>query len=156
MHLSVEWWIYLFRMKVATFPSSTMIFVLFPFCLSASLSTCCNLFTSVQLMIEPVPQNPVKGESILLLVHNLPKDLRTFSWYKSFYSTQSFKIAEYRGAMNSITWGPAYSRREIVYINGSLLLQDVTEKDAGFYTLQTLNRDFKTENTHIQFHVYSK
>ncbi|XP_057617359.1 pregnancy-specific glycoprotein 22-like isoform X2 [Chionomys nivalis] len=122
--------------------------------LDTSLSTCCNLFTSVQLMIEPVPQNPVKGESILLLVHNLPKDLRTFSWYKSFYSTQSFKIAEYRRAMNSITWGPAYSRREIVYINGSLLLQDVTEKDAGFYTLQTLNRDFKTENTHIQFHVY--
>ncbi|XP_041510100.1 carcinoembryonic antigen-related cell adhesion molecule 3-like isoform X1 [Microtus oregoni] len=123
--------------------------------LDTSLSTCCNLFTSVQLMVEPVPQNPVKGESILLLVHNLPKDLQTFSWYKSFYSTQSFKIAEYRGAMNSITWGPAYSRREIVYINGSLLLQDVTEKDAGFYTLQTLNRDFKTENTHIQFHVYN-
>lgn len=107
-------------------------------------------------MIEQVPRNPVKGESILLLVHNLPKDLRTFSWYKSLYSTQSFKIAEYRRAMSSITWGPAYSSRAIVYINGSLLLQNVTEKDAGFYTLQTLNRDFKTENTHIQFRVYSK
>ncbi|CAO2626849.1 Pregnancy-specific glycoprotein 22 [Lemmus lemmus] len=118
------------------------------------LSTCCNLFTSDQLMIDPVPRNPVKGESILLLVHNLPKDLRTFSWYKSLYSTHSFKIAEYRIAMNSITQGPAYSRRAVMYINGSLLLQDVTEKDAGFYTLQTLNRDFKTENTHIQFRVY--
>ncbi|CAO2626841.1 Carcinoembryonic antigen-related cell adhesion molecule 3 [Lemmus lemmus] len=119
------------------------------------LSTCCNLFTSDQLMIDPVPRNPVKGESILLLVHNLPKDLRTFSWYKSLYSTHSFKIAEYRIAMNSITQGPAYSRRAVMYINGSLLLQDVTEKDAGFYTLQTLNRDFKTENTHIQFRVYN-
>ncbi|CAO2626844.1 Pregnancy-specific glycoprotein 22 [Lemmus lemmus] len=122
--------------------------------LDTFLSTCCNLFTSDQLMIDPVPRNPVKGESILLLVHNLPKDLRTFSWYKSLYSTHSFKIAEYRIAMNSITQGPAYSRRAVMYINGSLLLQDVTEKDAGFYTLQTLNRDFKTENTHIQFRVY--
>ncbi|XP_035305239.1 carcinoembryonic antigen-related cell adhesion molecule 3-like isoform X2 [Cricetulus griseus] len=120
-----------------------------------SHSVCCNSLTSVQLMIEPVPQNAVKGDSVLFLVHNLPEDLQGFTWYKSVYSTQSSKIAEYSRVTNYITQGPAYSGRAVVYANGSLLLQDVMERDAGFYTLQTLNRDFKTENAHVQLNVYT-
>ncbi|MEJ1289119.1 hypothetical protein NN561_020157 [Cricetulus griseus] len=121
--------------------------------IDTSLSVYCN---SDQLTIEPVPQNVVKGDSVLLLVHNLPEDLRDFTWYKSVHSTQSSKIAEYNTAMNYITHGPAYSKRAVVYANGSLLLQDVMERDAGFYTLQTLNRDYKIEKAHVQLHVYSK
>ncbi|XP_028712012.1 LOW QUALITY PROTEIN: carcinoembryonic antigen-related cell adhesion molecule 3-like [Peromyscus leucopus] len=113
-----------------------------------SLSTCCN-----PLMIEPVPWNAAVGESVLFLVHNLPEDVRTFSWYKGVSSFQMFKMAEYNRTMNSITPGPAHSRRAMVCTNGSLLLQDVTEEDAGFYTLQTLNRNLKTETTHVQLHV---
>ncbi|XP_026633780.1 pregnancy-specific glycoprotein 22-like [Microtus ochrogaster] len=113
-----------------------------------SHSTCCK-----RLMIEPVPRNAAKGESVLLLVHNLPEDMRTFSWYKGVLSIQIFKMAEYKRAMNSITWGPAHSRREMVYTNGSLLLQDVTEEDAGLYTLETMNRDLKIEMTHVQLRV---
>ncbi|XP_057618097.1 carcinoembryonic antigen-related cell adhesion molecule 3-like [Chionomys nivalis] len=113
-----------------------------------SHSTCCKL-----LMIEPVPRNAAKGENVLLLVHNLPEDVRTFSWYKGVLSIQIFKMAEYNRAMNSITWGPAHSRRAMVYTNGSLLLQDVTEEDAGLYTLETINRDWKIEMTHVQLHV---
>ncbi|XP_051063295.1 carcinoembryonic antigen-related cell adhesion molecule 3 [Phodopus roborovskii] len=120
-----------------------------------SLSVCCNPLTSVQVMIEPVPESPVRGESVLLLVHNLPEDLRAFVWYKSAYSTETSKIAVYSRAMNYITRGPAYSRRARVYTNGSLLLQDVMERDSGFYTLETLNRDFKVEKTHVQLHVYT-
>ncbi|CAH7392815.1 LOC102557319 [Phodopus roborovskii] len=122
--------------------------------LDTSLSVCCNPLTSVQVMIEPVPESPVRGESVLLLVHNLPEDLRAFVWYKSAYSTETSKIAVYSRAMNYITRGPAYSRRARVYTNGSLLLQDVMERDSGFYTLETLNRDFKVEKTHVQLHVY--
>ncbi|XP_036032660.1 carcinoembryonic antigen-related cell adhesion molecule 3-like [Onychomys torridus] len=121
--------------------------------LDTSLSACCNDVTSPQLTIEQVPRVAAKGESVLFLVHNLPEDLHTFSWYKSKYSIRNFKIAAYSRAMNYITQGPAHSRRTMVYTNGSLLLQDVTEKDAGFYTLQTVNRDFKTEKTHVELHV---
>ncbi|KAL6083056.1 hypothetical protein STEG23_027532, partial [Scotinomys teguina] len=112
------------------------------------LSTCCNPLT-----IEPVPQNAAEGESVLFLVHNLPEDVRTFSWYKGVSSFQIFKMAEYNRSVNSIIPGPVHSRRAMVYANGSLLLQDVIEEDAGFYTLETLNRDLKIETTHVQFHV---
>uniref|UniRef100_A0A8C2LLA5 Ig-like domain-containing protein n=1 Tax=Cricetulus griseus TaxID=10029 RepID=A0A8C2LLA5_CRIGR len=122
--------------------------------LDTSLSVCCNSLTSVQLMIEPVPQNAVKGDSVLFLVHNLPEDLRAFAWYKLGHNNQKFKIAEFSRVTNYITHGPAYSERAVVYTNGSLLLQDVMQTDAGVYVLQTLNRDFKTEKAYVQLHVY--
>ncbi|XP_060224886.1 carcinoembryonic antigen-related cell adhesion molecule 3-like [Meriones unguiculatus] len=121
--------------------------------MDTSLSTCCNPLTSAPLTISPVPRNPGKGQNVLLRVHNLPKDLRMFSWYKSAYSTQNLKIADYSGAMNYVSRGPAHSRRMTVYTNASLLLQDVVEKDSGFYTLETLSRDFQTEKTHVQIHI---
>ncbi|XP_052569970.1 carcinoembryonic antigen-related cell adhesion molecule 3-like [Peromyscus californicus insignis] len=121
--------------------------------LDTSLSACCKDVTSAQLTIEQVPRDAAKGESVLFLVHNLPEDLQTFSWYKSIYSTHVLQIAEYSSVTNSITQGHAHSSRTIMYSNGSLLLQNVTEKDAGFYTLQTLNRVFKTEKIHVELHV---
>ncbi|XP_075846603.1 cell adhesion molecule CEACAM3-like [Microtus pennsylvanicus] len=122
----------------------------------SSLSMCCNPLSFAQLTIEPVPRNAAEGESVLLLVHNLPEDVRAFSWYRGVYSIQIFKIAEYSRATNSVTRGPAHRRRERVYPNGSLQLRDVTEKDSGLYTLQILNRYLKTETAHVQFHVNSK
>ncbi|XP_035304999.1 carcinoembryonic antigen-related cell adhesion molecule 3 isoform X2 [Cricetulus griseus] len=119
-----------------------------------SSSVCCNSLTSVQLMIEPVPQNAVKGGIVLFLVHNLPEDLRAIAWYKSTYSMESSEVAVLNIPTNDITQGPAYSGRAVVYTNGSLLLQDVMESDAGVYTLQTLSRDFKTEKAQVQLHVY--
>ncbi|XP_028716938.1 carcinoembryonic antigen-related cell adhesion molecule 3-like [Peromyscus leucopus] len=121
--------------------------------LDTSLSACCKDVTSAQITIEQVPPDAAKGESVLLLVHNLPEDLHTFSWYKSKYTLQNCKIALYNRAMNYVTQGAAHSRGTTVYPNGSLLLQDVTEKDAGIYTLQILNRDFKTEKIHVELHV---
>ncbi|XP_021023745.2 carcinoembryonic antigen-related cell adhesion molecule 3-like [Mus caroli] len=118
-----------------------------------SFSTCCDPLTSAPLRIDPVPQHTAKGESVLLQVHNLPEDLRMFSWFKSIYSTQIFKIAEYSRAFNSVIRGPAHSRREIVYTNGSLLLQDAMEKDTGMYTLQTVDRNFKIETAHVKIQI---
>ncbi|XP_006540213.1 carcinoembryonic antigen-related cell adhesion molecule 3 isoform X2 [Mus musculus] len=121
--------------------------------LHASFSTCCDPLASAPLTIDPVPQQAAKGENVLLQVHNLPEDLRMFSWFKSMYSTQIFKIAEYSRAFNSVIRGPAHSRREIVYTNGSLLLQDATEKDTGMYTLQTVDRNFKIETAHVKIQI---
>ena len=43
-----------------------------------------------------------------------------------------------------------------MYNNGSLLLQNVTGKDAGLYTLRTLSTDLKVEVLHVQVQVDSK
>nr|XP_034348355.1 pregnancy-specific glycoprotein 22-like isoform X2 [Arvicanthis niloticus] len=118
-----------------------------------SLSTCCDPVTSAPLMIDPVPRHAAEGESILLRVLNLPEDFQIFCWYKGASTFQVFKIAEYSRPRNSITKGPAQSRTELVYTNGSLLLQDVTEKDTGLYTLQIIDRNFKIEKAHVQIHV---
>ncbi|XP_036032637.1 pregnancy-specific glycoprotein 22-like [Onychomys torridus] len=118
-----------------------------------SLSLFCNPSTSSQLMIQLVPQYPAEGEDVLLQVHNLPEDLLTFVWYKSKFSTPVLKIVEYSRTINSFSWGPAHRRRRTVYNNGSLMLQDVNEKDAGMYTLEVLNKDFSIEKAYMEFHV---
>jgi hypothetical protein len=124
--------------------------------LPASLSSCCDDFNSVQLRINPVPPHAAEGERVLLQVHNLPEDVQTFLWYKGVYSTQSFKITEYSIVTESLINGYAHSGREILFINGSLLLQDVTEKDSGFYTLVTIDSNVKVETAHVQVNVNSK
>ena len=72
------------------------------------------------------------------------------------HNTHGFKIAEYSIATKSIIRGRAHSRREIGYTNGSLLLQDVTEKDTGFYTLVTIDSNMRVETVHVQVNIYSK
>ncbi|KAL1765590.1 carcinoembryonic antigen-related cell adhesion molecule 5-like [Sigmodon hispidus] len=118
-----------------------------------SHSPVCNPLTFSKLMIQAVPQYPAERESVLLLVHNLPEDLKSFSWHKSEQRSQVLKIVEYGGAMNSISWGPTYKRRGRVYSNGSLVLQDVTEKDAGMYTLSALKKDSISETAYVEIYV---
>ncbi|ERE59411.1 carcinoembryonic antigen-related cell adhesion molecule 3-like protein [Cricetulus griseus] len=117
------------------------------------LSLYCKSLTSSQLMIQPVPPRyAAEGESVLLQVHNLPEDLQAFSWYKSEYKSPDNKIVEYTRVLNSISWGPAH-RKGMVYDNGSLILQNVTQKDAGIYTLEVLNKYFNFEKAYVEFHV---
>lgn len=124
------------------------------FSLPASNSKC-NPSASAQVKIEAVPSYAAEGESVLLLVHNLPEDLQMFCWYKSEYRSDIFKIAEYKRATNSTILGLAHSQREMVYTNGSLLIHNITEEDAGLYMLEILNRDYTFEDTHVQLHVNS-
>ncbi|XP_032750247.1 pregnancy-specific glycoprotein 22-like [Rattus rattus] len=119
-----------------------------------SLSSCCDPLTSAPLMIDPVPRHAAEGESVLLRVLNLPEDFQVFYWYRGVSTFQVFKIAEYSRARNSITKGPAESRTERVYTNGSLLLQDVTEKDTGLYTLQMIDSSFNIETAPVQVTVH--
>ncbi|GAB1291622.1 Predicted gene 5155 [Apodemus speciosus] len=121
--------------------------------LQLNTSMCCNLVASDQLRIEPVPWNVAVGKSVLLRVFNVPEDIQTLVWYKSVYRTDIFKIAEYSRAKEFTIWGLAHSGREMVYMNGSLLIQNVTENDAGLYMLEILHEDFKAEREHVQVHV---
>ncbi|XP_055471429.1 pregnancy-specific glycoprotein 22-like [Psammomys obesus] len=112
-----------------------------------------SLFTTSQVFSDPVPRYAAEGESVLLFVHNLPKDVQAFSWYKSMYNMPSFKIVEHNSLRNTTTWGHKYSGRGMVYPSGSLLLQDVTQSDARMYTLEVLNKDHKIDRAHVQFYV---
>uniref|UniRef100_A0A8C2QCK0 Pregnancy-specific beta-1-glycoprotein 29 n=1 Tax=Cricetulus griseus TaxID=10029 RepID=A0A8C2QCK0_CRIGR len=118
-----------------------------------SLSLYCNLLSSSKFMIQPVPLYAAEGESVLLQVHNLPEDLQGFSWYKSKYRKPILKVAEYRRAINAIVWGPAHRRYDMLYNNGSLLLPDLTEEDAGIYTFAVLNKDSTIEKAYVKFYV---
>ena len=124
--------------------------------LLASLFICGRPSPPALLTIESVPASVAEGGSVLLRVHNLPEHLQSLFWYKGLTMFNKVEIARHRTAKNSIEMGPAHSGREIVYSNGSLLLQNVTWKDTGFYTLQTLNRYRKMELAHIYLQVDSK
>ncbi|KAL6083057.1 hypothetical protein STEG23_027533 [Scotinomys teguina] len=104
-------------------------------------------------MIQSVPGYADEGEGVFFQVQNLPEDLLTFVWYKSKFGTPVLKIVEYSRAMNSISWGPAHRGRETLYNNGSLMLQDVNEKDGGMYTLEVLNKYHNIEKASVEFYV---
>ena len=122
----------------------------------ASLFICVRPTTLISPTIELVPASVAAGGSILLLVHNIPKYLQSLFWYKGLIAFNKVEIARYRTAKNSGEPGPAHSGRETVYSNGSLLLQNVTWKDTGFYTLQTVNGFREMELAHIYLRVDSK
>ena len=104
-------------------------------------------------MIQPVLHYVAEGEDVLLQVLNLPEDVQAFSWHKSKDGSPIFKLNR---AMPSISWDVAQRTKGMAFQNGSLLLQDITEKDAGIYTLEVLNKDFKIEKAYVKFYVKSK
>lgn len=115
-----------------------------------------GLPTSAQLTAESVPTSVAEGASVLLLVHNLPENLRAIFWYKGAIVFKDLEVARYMIAKNSSVPGPAHSGRETMYSNGSLLIQNVTRNDVGFYTLWTLSTDLKAKAEHVQLQVDSK
>ena len=124
--------------------------------LLASHFTCGRPSFPAKLTIESVPPSVAKGGRVLLRVHNLPEYLQLFFWYKGVIMIHKVEIVRYRTLKNLSDPGPAHSGREIVYSNGSLLLQNVTWEDTGFYTLQIVNRYWKMELAHIYLQVDSK
>lgn len=69
---------------------------------------------------------------------------------------KDLEIGRYILARKAAVWGPAYSGREELFSDGSLLLNGVTQKDAGLYTLRILGTDMKSEEAHVEIQVDSK
>ncbi|XP_032105167.1 carcinoembryonic antigen-related cell adhesion molecule 6-like isoform X7 [Sapajus apella] len=122
--------------------------------LTASLLTFWNPPTSAQLTIESMPSNAAEGKEVLLLAHNLPQNIAGFNWYKGQSVDGNRRIIGYVIATQLTTPGPAYSGRETIYPNASLLIQNVTLNDTGFYTLQVIKADLVNEEAAGQFRVY--
>uniref|UniRef100_A0A8C9PFH3 Ig-like domain-containing protein n=1 Tax=Spermophilus dauricus TaxID=99837 RepID=A0A8C9PFH3_SPEDA len=122
--------------------------------LAVSPLTFWNLPTTAQLAIESVPFTAAEGTDVLLLAHNVSENVKGYTWYKGERGIDSHQIAIYLTATQGIIPGPAYSGREMVYPNGSLLFQRVTLEDTGFYTLQTLSSDLQAEKASGHICVY--
>uniref|UniRef100_A0A8C0WEA5 Ig-like domain-containing protein n=1 Tax=Castor canadensis TaxID=51338 RepID=A0A8C0WEA5_CASCN len=120
-----------------------------------SLLSFWNLLTTAQLTIESVPANAAEGSDVLLRVHNSPENLQGYYWYKGESAMDNQQIALYVIATQETRPGSVYSGREMIYHNGSLLLQNVTQKDTGFYTLCTKTGHLQIEEASVQLFVVS-
>ncbi|XP_055106164.1 pregnancy-specific beta-1-glycoprotein 9-like isoform X5 [Symphalangus syndactylus] len=112
--------------------------------LTASLLNFWNPPTTAQVMIEAQPPKISEGKDVLLLVHNLPQNLPGYMWYKGKMKDLYHYIISYVADSQIIIPGPAYTGREIVYSNASLLIKNVTREDAGSYNLHIIKRGDET------------
>ncbi|XP_075849251.1 cell adhesion molecule CEACAM3-like isoform X5 [Microcebus murinus] len=124
--------------------------------LTVSLLTFWNPPATAQLSVESVPLNAVEGKDVLLLVHNMPQDPYGYAWYKGDRVDSTYKIVSYVTDTQVNNTGPAYSGRETIYPNGSLLFQHATLNDTGYYTLQVVKADLENEAVTGQLRVYPK
>ncbi|XP_005412490.1 PREDICTED: carcinoembryonic antigen-related cell adhesion molecule 1-like [Chinchilla lanigera] len=122
--------------------------------LTASLLTFWSPPTAAHLTVETVPFVTAEGGNVLLLVYNLPENLRLYRWYKGASVANSHRIAAYVISTQALKPGSAYSGRETIYPNGSLLFQNVTQEDTGFYTLLTVNTFRQVQQASGQVQVY--
>ncbi|XP_031517565.1 pregnancy-specific beta-1-glycoprotein 2-like, partial [Papio anubis] len=122
--------------------------------LLASLLIFWNPPTTAQVTIEAQPTKVSEGKDVLLLVQNLPQNLTGYVWFKGQKTNFHQFIIAYKIDSKKITIGPAYSGRERVYSNASLLIQNVTRKDTGSYTIEIIQRGDKITGVTGHFTLY--
>ncbi|XP_072872459.1 pregnancy-specific beta-1-glycoprotein 11-like [Chlorocebus sabaeus] len=110
--------------------------------------------TTAQVTIEAQPAKVSEGKDILLLVQNLPQNLTGYVWFKGQKTNYHQFIIAYAIDSKNITVGPAYSGRETVYSNASLLIQNVTQKVTGSYTIEIIKRGDKIKGVTGHFTLY--
>ena len=100
-----------------------------------------------------MPPLAAEGSDVLLLAHNVTENPLGYAWHRGERVENTQLIASYRVATNLTTKGPAHSGRETLYPNGTLLIQSVTQKDTGSYTLLLTKDDLGTERQTGHLHV---
>uniref|UniRef100_A0A8C7B7T4 Immunoglobulin V-set domain-containing protein n=1 Tax=Neovison vison TaxID=452646 RepID=A0A8C7B7T4_NEOVI len=120
--------------------------------LAVSLLTLWNPPTTAQVTVESVPSSATEGKDVLLQVHNLTRDTGRFNWFKEA-TTENRRIISYILDTQKTILGPAYSGRETVYPNGSLLFQNITLNDTGVYTIEIIDSNYETVQITGQLHV---
>uniref|UniRef100_A0A452SD29 Ig-like domain-containing protein n=1 Tax=Ursus americanus TaxID=9643 RepID=A0A452SD29_URSAM len=113
--------------------------------LLVSLLTFWNPPTTAQVTVESVPPNAAEGKDVLLRVQSRPGDPLGYNWFRGNTVAPSRQIVSYAVDTKVATPGPAHSGRETIYPNGSLLFQNITLKDTGYYTLLIVRRDGQVE-----------
>ncbi|CAD7692568.1 unnamed protein product [Nyctereutes procyonoides] len=122
--------------------------------LAVSLLISWNPPTTAQVTVESMPPNAAEGKDALLRVLNMPGDTAGLAWFKGETVLPTHKILLYVIDTKVTTPGPAYSGRETIYPNGSLLFQNITLNNTGSYILQIINRKFETALVPGQLRVF--
>ncbi|KAL1769125.1 carcinoembryonic antigen-related cell adhesion molecule 1 isoform X2, partial [Sigmodon hispidus] len=123
--------------------------------LAGSLLTYWISATTAQVTVEADPPHVAEGRNVLLRVQNLLVAVRVFYWYKGNIVDQTKEIARFVTADGTNKTGPAYSGRETICHNGSLLIREVTKNDTGTYLLQIVKDNYDTEVALVQFQVHT-
>ena len=97
-----------------------------------------------------------EGAKVLLYVPIQAESLLSFRWYKGEYIDESLAIAHYEKNTNLLTFGDKITGREEIYKDGSMMIWDVSQEDAGIYTLTTIGTPDEYETTYVHLKVYSK
>uniref|UniRef100_A0A8D2FQM6 Ig-like domain-containing protein n=1 Tax=Theropithecus gelada TaxID=9565 RepID=A0A8D2FQM6_THEGE len=108
-----------------------------------------NPSTTAQVMIEAQPTKVSEGKDVLLLVRNLPQKVAAYVWYKGQIMDFHQFITSHTIDPERIIFGYAYSGRETLYSNGSLLIRNVTKQDTGSYTVKIMNRMEETKGDNL-------
>ncbi|XP_005596328.1 cell adhesion molecule CEACAM1 [Equus caballus] len=124
--------------------------------LAVSILTFWNSLTTAKVTIVSVPPKVTPGENVTLVVQNLPRNVIGYTWYKGYGPARKQKIAYYDTNRKVMTPGPAFTGRETVYPNGSMLFQKVTVEYTGNYTVFVIKRRLRYEVAIGQLHVYWK
>ncbi|XP_064437214.1 carcinoembryonic antigen-related cell adhesion molecule 1 isoform X5 [Mirounga angustirostris] len=122
--------------------------------LAVSLLTFWNPPTTAQVTVESVPPSVAEGKDVLLRVNNPPGDAIGYNWFKGETVVPRHQIVLYAVDTQVTTPGPAHSGRETIYPNGSLLFQNITLNDTGYYTVQITKRDVQIEQVTGQLRVF--
>ncbi|XP_070145397.1 cell adhesion molecule CEACAM6-like isoform X3 [Ovis canadensis] len=122
--------------------------------LAVSLLTFWTPPTTAQLTIETVPPLTAEGSDVLLLAHNVSESPLGYAWHRGERVDDAQLIASYRVDNNATTNGSVYRGWETLYPNGTRLIQNVTQKDTGSYTLLVTKKDLQTEIQTGHLHVY--
>ena len=103
-----------------------------------------------------MPRCVAEGGNVLLLVHNPPENILGFVWFKGMADFKNIVATRFIQDRKETLWGPAYSGRETLHSDGSLLLNRVTRKDCGLYILKIMTTDKRSEYTQVHLQVDSK
>ncbi|XP_036912991.1 carcinoembryonic antigen-related cell adhesion molecule 21-like [Sturnira hondurensis] len=89
--------------------------------------------TTAQLAI--VSTNVAEGKNVRLRLRNVPPNYTGFVWYRGDGAKKQQAIASFLINLRMFINEAAYTGRENVVYDGSLLINKVTMKDAGVYTV---------------------
>ena len=97
-----------------------------------------------------------EGTNASLYLQDTPPNVTSFVWYRGIGANLHNKIATFDVNQNTYEKGPAYSGREEIIHNGSLLLTNVALNDTGNYTVVAYMRGSEGEIRSGQLNVYGE
>ncbi|KAM5297490.1 cell adhesion molecule CEACAM6-like [Glossophaga mutica] len=119
---------------------------------TVSLLTFWSLPTTAKISIAST--YAAEGKDVVLHIHNKPPEVVGITWYKGKGVDLNNVIAFFILTSTFHLSAPGNNGRQILKDDGSLLLKNITIKDAGIYTVVVHFPDSKTEVGFGQLDVY--